>query len=388
MTTKIVRNLVMFLCFFCGYTSALEVLDDESLSQVKGQASLFTTDYVAPVAGVNGGNVGFYRLGLEAEISINTNIRSLKVGCDAADICDINLNNVRLTGLAGTSANDSGPGTDFVLTRPFFEFAIRNPDTAATREVLGIRFGAAEAIGRMTIGDNPNPSDSSDDVGITSFSGDMNAQIVNAQISNICTYLIGGIGNCDNAEASGSAAADCSADLLGGLFGCVATTATLEDYDYAAKHGGTPLIFKRSQVTGCGSTDFPSQKNCMFFDGLVAHASLLGMVLPSRMTEGLNFIHDLGVEDGTGAAVKDLSMSLQKEAITWQKVSTGTFAGATPAQAGWWISIPNVVVRDLVVNDLIKVDGLAAVGGSPVILSNLDLGQLPADNCYGSKTFC
>ncbi len=356
----IMRVFLLLSCFLTSHVWALEELTDDGMGQVVGQASLFTTDYIAPGGSNPNTNIGFYRLGLDAEISINTNIRSLKVGCDVADICDINLNNVRLTGLSASSASDSGPGTDFVLTRPFFEFAVRNPDTASTRELLGIRFGAAQAIGRMTIGENPNPSDSSDDTGITSFSGDMNAQIVNAQMTNICARLII----------------------------CLSATATLDDYDYAAIHGGTPLIFQRSQVTGCGSTDFPAQVNCMFFDGLVAHASLFGLVLDSRLTEGLNFIHDLGVEDGTGNPVSDLSMSLQKEAIKWQKVSTGSFTGVTAAQKGWWISIPNVVVRNLVINDAIEVSAIGAISGQPAVISNVDLGQLPADNCYGSLTFC
>lgn len=364
----IVRNIINIMvlasCFFAVHASALELLDDESLSDVTGQASLFTTDYIAPGAGGNPNTgIGFYKLGLNAEISINTNIRSLRVGCDGPDgtgICDINLNNIRLTGLGASSASDSGPGTDAILTQPFFEFAIRNPSTAASREVVGIRFGAAKAIGRMTIGENPNPSNSADDTGIVSFSGDMNAQIVNASMTNICARV---------------------------LF-CLNTTATLDDYDYAAVHGGNPLVFQRSQVNGCGSADFPGAVHCMYFDGLVAHAALFGLTLDSRLTEGLNFIHDLGIEDGSGNPVADLSMSLQKEAIKWQKVSTGSFTGVTAAQKGWWISIPNVVVRNLVINDYIEVDGLGALFGQTVVLQNLDLGQLPADNCYGSLSFC
>ena len=363
MKNKIIRALIA-LSFFASFSSsALELLSDESLSQVEGQSSLFTTDYIAPGGSNPNVGIGFYRLGLEAEISINTNIKSMRLGCDAGPVatalCDINLQEVRLTGLNG----GSGPDTDAVLTRPFFEFAIRNPDSSSSRELLGIRFGAAEAIGRITIGGNANPADASDDYGFQSLSGDMNAQIKNASISNIC------------------------ADVLG-LF-CLYTTATLDDYDYKAVHGGTPLIFQRSQATGCGSPD-ATQKNCMFFDGLVAHAALFGLTLDSQLTENLRFIHDLGIEDGTGGAVEGLSMSLQKEAIKWQSVTptSATFTGVTAAQKGWWISIPNVVVRDLVINDAITVDALGALTGQTVDLYNLDLGQLPADNCYGSLSFC
>jgi hypothetical protein len=120
----------------------------------------------------------------------------------------------------------------------------------------------------------------------------------------------------------------------------------------------------------------------------VAHASLFGLTLDSRLTEDLKYIHDLGIDDGSGNPVADLSMSLQKEAVKWQKVSTNSFTGVTAAQKGWWISIPNVTVNNLVINDYIEVDGLGALFGQTVVLQNLDLGQLPADNCYGSLKFC
>lgn len=376
MKNTIMHVLVLMAVLLTSHSWALEMLSDEDLSQVEGQSSLFTTDYIAPGASNPNGQIGFYRMGLQAELSINANIRNLKLGCDTSDICDINLNNVRLTGLAASSASDSGPGTDAVMTNPFFDIAIKNPDSASTREIVGIRFGAETTIGRMTIGENPDTSNKTDDAGIISFSGDMNAQIVGARMSNICATTFG---SCPASQV----ATDC-----GGLLDCMASTAELDDYDYAALHGGVPLIFKRSQVTGCGSTDFAGNVNCMFFDGLVARASLFGLVLDSRLTEGLQYIHDLGIEDGSGNPVKDFSMSLQKEAIRWQKVSTGTFTGVVPAQAGWWMSVPNVVVRNLNITQMITVDGLAALGGGSVVLDNVDLGQLPADNCYGSLSFC
>lgn len=342
---------------------ALELLSNDDLSGITGQASLFTTDYIPPGGSNPNTNIGFYRLGVDAELSLNANIRGFRLGCDGPNgtgVCDINFGNVRLTGLNSSSVSDSGPTTDAVITRPFFEFAIRNPTTAATRELVGIRFGAQQALGRLSVGENPDPTEPADDTGIVSFSGDMNAQIFNARITNICARVVV----------------------------CLPATAQLEDYDYAAVHGGTPLIFSRSQVNGCGSTDFPSAVNCMFFDGLVARASLFGLVLDSRLTEDLRFIHDLGLEDGNGNAISDLSMSLQKEAVRWQKISTGTFTGVVPAQKGWWLSVPNVVVRNLSIDEPIEVNGLGALTGQPVVLQNVDLGQRPVDNCYGSLTFC
>ena len=41
---------------------------------------------------------------------------------------------------------------DFVLTNPYFQFAIKNPNSASTREVVGIRIGAEKAEGPLSIG--------------------------------------------------------------------------------------------------------------------------------------------------------------------------------------------------------------------------------------------
>ena len=172
----------------------MEGLDDDSLDGVMAQASLFAVDYIPPGGGNPNANIGFYRLSLDAEMEMNANIKNLSLGCGGikgAGVCDINIDNVRLTGNTATSASDSGPGTSAVLTRPFFEFAIRNPGTAATREIVGIRFGAEQSKGKMSMGENPNTNDPADDTGINSFSGDMNAVILQASMTDICADLLG-----------------------------------------------------------------------------------------------------------------------------------------------------------------------------------------------------
>lgn len=366
MTRRIGTWCAVLLAMWVANTSvAMETMDDESLDGVMAQASLFAVDYIPPGGGNPNTNIGFYRLALDAEMQMNANIKNLSLGCGGvkgAGVCDINIDNVRLTGPTASSATDSGPLTSATLTRPFFEFAIRNPGTAATREIVGIRFGAEQSFGKMSIGENPNPSDPGDDTGITSFSGDMNAVINNASMTNICARVIF----------------------------CLSATATLDPYDYAAQHGGNPLIFNRSQVTGCGSADYPSAVNCMYFDGLVANASLFGLVLDAYLTEDLKYVHDLAITDTAGTGpVRGLYLSVQKEALRWQKVDGVTNPWATvAAQQGWWLSIPQVTIQNLVIDQYIEVDGLGAVVGQPVILQNVDLGQLPADNCYGSLQFC
>lgn len=191
------KYLWMVLCFLTGLLtsttsmaldtstdSRLPALDgmvsltDEELAQEQGQA-LFNLSYLAPGQSGNpyggGSNIGFYTFGMEAEVSINANIKRLQVGCggdNGAGACDLDIENFSL----GCIANASGtcitlPPTgnqkagavadtlanqqrmkDFVLTNPFYQFAIRNPNSASTREIIGIRIGASSVNGPMSFG--------------------------------------------------------------------------------------------------------------------------------------------------------------------------------------------------------------------------------------------
>ena len=164
---------------------AMSTLSDEELAKIDGQA-LFNLSYLAPGdAGNNetANNIGFYKLGIEAEIAANLNIKKLQLGCggiNGVGKCDIDIDNFSLSGLGNSAAplksnTDSADDraarvqSDAVLTNPFFQFAIKNPNTAATREVVGFRIGSEAASGLLTFGtdntDTPN--------GINSLSGYM-----------------------------------------------------------------------------------------------------------------------------------------------------------------------------------------------------------------------
>ncbi|EPH36751.1 hypothetical protein L291_1341 [Acinetobacter guillouiae MSP4-18] len=166
------------------HAATLQALTDEQLSETTGQA-LMSLTYIAPTDTANlearrtGGDstVGFYKLGLEATVELNANIKKLQLGCggtNGSGACDLDLDSVSfgcITGAAGyciTSAttNPNQPTgidsnnaisnqknmKDFVLTNPYFQFAIKNPNSASTREVVGIRIGAEKAEGPLSIG--------------------------------------------------------------------------------------------------------------------------------------------------------------------------------------------------------------------------------------------
>lgn len=150
-------------CFFyiASAKPNLRSMTDEQMSKTSGQA-LLSLAYLAPTDGdnlitkhTNNSNIGFYKLGLEAEAEINVNIRNIQFGCggtNGAGECDIDIKNLSLSGLpigytprSADSPNFTAkarPSTSAVLTNPFIEFAIKNPNSSAVRKVIGMRFSA------------------------------------------------------------------------------------------------------------------------------------------------------------------------------------------------------------------------------------------------------
>ncbi|MDV2470094.1 hypothetical protein QR674_14005 [Acinetobacter chinensis] len=147
-------------------------LSDQQLSQVQGQA-LFSLNNIKD----NAQGINFYKLAFEASVDLNLNAKSLQLGCggmNGAGACDIDISQVSFGCITGASGNcislpatlqNQANGLDannsisnqtalknFVLTNPFFQFAIRNSDSAAKREVVGVRIGAEHAEGPMSFG--------------------------------------------------------------------------------------------------------------------------------------------------------------------------------------------------------------------------------------------
>lgn len=352
---KILKKTITALIALGGMMASLSygltAMSDDSMSEVTGQ-SLFSTNYIAPGGSNPNPNVGFYRVGIEANLGINANIDKLRLGCDGpggTGACDISIDRLRLSGLGATNATDSGPPTDFLLDQPFFEFAIKNPTNPATRQVVGMRFGALSALGALTMGENPDPNNPADDTGLNVLSGDLGLNILNAKLNNL--YLT----------------------ALFGLIKVGPLSATIDD------SFSQQVIAKRLSVL----PDIGPLK-----------ATALGFVTLSNAhleNTSLNGIHRVDAKDpDTGGPTKDFSLSMQAQDINWQKVSKGDFSGATASQ-GWWISIPQVIFQDLLVTDRIEVSLAGALGGifgGRVGIGGVDLGQKPVDNCWGSSTFC
>lgn len=182
---------------FVAADTGLTLLSDSEMAAETGQG-LVNLSYLAagqagnPMAGSSG--VSFYTLGIEADVSVNANIKKLQLGCggsNGANGCDIDIDNFSLGCIANSvgtcislpatgrqingAVTDNSVGNqsqmkDFLLSNPFFQFAIKNPNTASTREVVGIRIGAQNVSGPLSFGN------------INSFSGYLTA---NANLSMI-----------------------------------------------------------------------------------------------------------------------------------------------------------------------------------------------------------
>ncbi|MDO8331154.1 MAG: hypothetical protein Q7T36_11855 [Fluviicoccus sp.] len=350
------KNLLAACCFLAADAYSLELMDDESLSVETGQ-SLFNSNTVT------NGSMTFFRLMVDAELQLNMNINKVALGCDGPNgtgVCDIDIDRLRLAGTSASSASDSGPGTDFMMRRPFLEFAIKNNNVAATRQVSGIRFGALESLGSMSFGENPG-NNAADDFGLNRFSGDMNVTLLNTTMSNVKACLgVLVFGVCGGINLSGSA--------------------------NVASHNQSFTLSRATKINDIGPMSAFS--NNIFPFGLPTTLSNTHL-----LDQSLDTLHQIIVEDPSsgGQPTKDFYIGLQKESVNWQKISTGSFAGVA-AQQGWWLSVPKVVIEDITSNQLIQLGTFAAavgiIGFAVNINGPLELGQRPVDNCWGTLTFC
>ena len=80
---------------------SMSIMNDGELSTVDGQ-SLVTLSYLAPTDAGNfesANNIGFYKLGFEADVEANLNMKKLQLGCggvNGAGACDLDIDNFSL----------------------------------------------------------------------------------------------------------------------------------------------------------------------------------------------------------------------------------------------------------------------------------------------------
>ncbi|MDQ8935002.1 hypothetical protein [Acinetobacter rudis] len=360
------------LCgLFCSWAVAstpLVELDDEQLAATRGQA-LLSLSYISPqdqynfeAQRVNGDkSVGFYKLGLEADVALNANVRKLQLGCggvNGINGCDIDIDNLSLSGLKTDANGKMLPMTSAErasssaqLSNPFIEFAIKSPDQTSTREVVGLRLSAEKVVGLLTAGSNNTEAN-----GINSLSG----------------YLkINGYGNATTSDGvfglkPGETVRSYADINLPVCSGCGSMQGYIAGYGANdSKNTGlkipsmkAPFQINNAVVSGTRMTaanvsaiaQIPSipinsnsgqlgvaldQKACSFviacaqYTFIKLNTSVDNLTANINFSEGLGYIHNLPISSA-------MYLGLQKQQLRWP-------GAEEVANSGWWLSLQDPV---------------------------------------------
>lgn len=369
--------LVIMALTLPRHAISMTSLNDEELGDVTGQA-LFVSDYTSGV-GTNDGNpfneFGFYRMGLDVELALNANIDKLALGCGGVNDglgagCDIDFDYVSFMG-----RNGSGPGdpvtSDFTLTRPFVELAVKNDDSSTLREIAGIKIGSQEADGFVSIGRRYEP-------------GQVNVE---------------NGGTCDgSSEGSGALACHSGINSLSGALGlemsatvpirvigflngtaCFGNTQNGNDDCGSGDAYFTNISGTRMTSVGLQDVDLKVKDLCVLFVICINSAR-------ADISQSLRFIHGFALGDDDGGT-SDFGLSFQRERISYPTFSQNDYSETT--NTGWWMNVPDVKVLEIqgARQDLGFGDAISALGEG-VNLVNVELNQTPAINCYGNNRFC
>lgn len=430
----------------------LTAMSDQELSETNGQA-LLSLSHIAPNDSSNkmsGKGIGFYKLGLEADLELNANIKNLQLGCggvNGAGGCDIDIDNVSLSGIGNAAFSNTGNATDraaragssAVLTNPFIQFAIKNPESASTREVVGINLSSEKAFGLMTFG----TENSSNKNGINSLSGYMKVA------STTGLALVNGFGAsgvAGEANRSQLRQADGYNAIKGkaccAIFGInLNFTTTAYDLNLRDKATGSnilkgDLVLNEQVITGrrINSALLSASANVREIDlsGIISAQTLGFINLRNKNTMGSieNLKVDVTINEDLGYFHKAIlngtpaSLSLQSQNIQW----TGN---NSISQRGWWlelsdpidigkidpterVDIPQATLNEVMtqVSNSLNANpifcgavlALNCLTGSDVPVGNINLINAPAanmtlnniqlakqdftPNCYGNLKFC
>ncbi|WP_180064932.1 MULTISPECIES: hypothetical protein [unclassified Acinetobacter] len=348
MKKKLIRGLIFSTFAMSSLSHAMMALDDESLSKVDGQALLsmeYTQGYNSvdeSGQAVDQSKVGFYKLGLEAEMELNANIKKLQLGCGGANgsgACDIDIDHISLSGLPANSnyTSDERAATSALLTNPFIEIAIKNPKSAATREVMGFRLSAEKISGLMTLGtENSNTPN-----GINTFSGYMKTK-ASAGVATTAERVMDYASTQQYIEGA----------VKGTLFGAEVDLPLhykSDNYSFNLKSTTAPFTIPATVVSGNRMTDVQLKGtgtvDRLDFSGpLEAQISLLGLNInldkdvtgyltglktDITVNQSLGLIHALYLNNPA-------SLSLQAQKIIWP-------GAAVAAERGWWLAMEDEV---------------------------------------------
>ncbi|OTG77293.1 hypothetical protein B9T33_15305 [Acinetobacter sp. ANC 5054] len=348
MKKNLLSSLIFSTMTICTAAHAMTALDDQELSKVDGQA-LLSMEYTQGYNSVDDSgqaidqtNVGFYKLGLEAEMELNANIKKLQLGCGGANgsgACDIDIDHISLSGLPANKdySSDDRAATSALITNPFVEFAVKNPTSAATREVLGFRLSAEKIAGLMTFG----TENSNEPNGINTFSGYMKTK----ESTGVATTA-------ERVMDYASTGQYIEGAVKGTLFGAEVDLPLhykSDKYSFNLKSTTAPFTIPATVVSGNRMTDVKLKGTGtvgrLDFSGpLEAQISLLGLniKLNKDVTGYLTGLQtDITVDQSLGLIHalylnNPASLSLQAQKILWP-------GAAVAADRGWWLAMEDEV---------------------------------------------
>lgn len=345
-----------------GAQAALTPMDESELSSVTGQALIVSDRLAGPASGVSS-NHSFYRMLMDVDIELNMNIDRLQLGCGGynegttANVCDIDLEYVRLMGLGAGQPGAPGAGdpavSSFKLNRPYIEIAVKNDGDATLREIVGFKIGSARTEGYFGIGryDSSLPG--------------CDPSAVAGQAAFMCHRGINRFSGFMNARLEGGAYG-CFA-----LFGCSVDGVAPEDQDLVATFD--TII----QVYGTRWNRVITQ--------ITATSTDTGFEVGVDLNQHLRFLHGFALDPSRPQyAADDFFLSFQREQVrypTYNKSQSHSFA----ANPGWWMNTPLAELTGLKAYDVEASSGSLFANTD---LTDPEIGQRPPDNCFGSLTFC
>lgn len=373
--------------------AALVEMNEEAMQSVVGQA-LFIADKIA--GNLTGSDLlsepfTYYRIGVDADMYLNLNIDKLQLGCGgfnegiAANACDMDADFMSMSGT-------SGPGSDFKTTRPYLELAIKNDGDKTRREVAGIKIGAQFAEGLMSIGRVYTNGQVNQEWGGTCNPG--YADNVDNGSRLACHTGANRISGFMNAEMSGRGFVDSTID-------------TWSCFGKLTNNPGSVCASKPQEfvaVAGTRMNEIAARNMKLWLDPpITLLVTVSDGVLDIR--ESLRMLHRITM-DSTN---KDFYISFQRERLRWpiydynspydtdrlfpcgtsKNCTTANRAYHYPANTGFWMNIQDAKVLNADPGTLtLSFNELLTTLGSGVPLYNINTGQTPFDNCFGSLVWC
>jgi hypothetical protein len=297
-----------------------------------------------------------------------------------------------LSGLGNSASSNTGSdsdraarvGSSAVLTNPFIQFAIKNPDSASTREVVGINLSSEKAMGLITFGlensDTPN--------GINTLSGFMTVAATSglAKVNGFGTSLVSGEA-AKGAQTQSYTGVAIKGKASGVNFTTKSYNLNLRDSATGSNVLNGILNLPQQDITGKRISSAILKANATVNDiaisgNIVANALLIinldrettgtikNLKVDATIDEGLNFFHKASL-NGTPA-----SLSLQSQDLQWT-------ANKSVAARGWWLEFSNPIdIGDITPSKAVNIELLGVISPISIGLENSNHHPLAATDLF------